>query len=113
MRPKPFTRASLAVAAAWLAGTALSFFAFRLRFPRFHGTDLVAFLGTGLLAEELLFRGAVYALASRALPDVRIGPLAMADLVSAALFSCAHLQYFDWKLTPAALAQVAIISQIA
>lgn len=107
LRPRPFTRRAALVAAAWLAGTVLSL---RLTggFRKFHGVDLVAFLGTGLLAEELLFRGALYQLALAALPGRRLGPLAAADWISAAAFSLAHLQYHGYRLTPAAAAQLAV-----
>ncbi len=107
LAPRTPSRRALIAGAGWLAGAAISF-ALGASFTRFHGTDLVAFLATGLLGEELLFRGAIYSLALAALPRRRVGPLALAAVLSAAVFSLSHFQYHGWHATPAALAQVGI-----
>ena len=107
LRPRAPTRSALIAGAAWLTGAVLSF-TLGARFTRFQGTDLVAFLGTGLFAEELLFRGALLELGRRALPAWRAGPVSLASLCAAALFSLSHFQYRGFHATPVALAQVGI-----
>lgn len=109
-RPRPGTRwrAILIPGAVWLLLSAVVLFSgggVRLALPR--TTDLVAHLGTGLLAEELLFRGALQALAERAFPGRRIGPLPFAVLVQAGFFSLSHAQYHAFALGPS-LPQMAL-----
>jgi membrane protease YdiL (CAAX protease family) len=65
--------------------------------------SVVCFLLTGLFAEELLFRGALYALAKKVLPDRRIWVLTLPVFWTAALFGLHHFQFHGFKLTgPAA-----------
>jgi membrane protease YdiL (CAAX protease family) len=97
-------RSVLAVAAIWTIGTAVAVLGFRVWTPTlgFHrAADWVAFLGTGLLAEELLFRGAVFHLAAQALGDER-----RALWASAILFALAHAQYHAFRPSAALFAQV-------
>gem|GEM_PF-1316628 len=101
-------RPLLLLGAAWLLGTAL--FAqlglgVTAALPR--TSDLIAFLGTGLLAEELLFRGALQALAERAFPGKRLGPLPLSALVQAGFFSLSHAQYHGYSFG-AALPQICL-----
>lgn len=66
--------------------------------------ELTAFLLLARLQEELLFRGAIFELAERAWPRViRWAPL----LLSTRFFSLHHLQLHHYRLTPAAIGQMA------
>ena len=70
--------------------------------------DVVAFMLTGLLAEELLFRGVVFQVVLRcARSVVPTSAWAAAVLVSAGFFAVQHLQYHGFQLTPAAAVQIA------
>ena len=99
------------IACVWFIPDLLMVYVARVPVPALRSApDFVAFLFTGLLAEELLFRGAIYQLAERTLPRayVTIGermPL-WPIVVSALLFSLAHLQYYGFAITGPAIAQV-------
>ena len=87
----------------WLAGAVVAVFLARVFVPRICGAvDTIAFLGTGLLAEELLFRGAIYQLTARAWPARRWAPL----VVSSLSYAVSHLQFHGFAATPAALTQI-------
>ena len=92
-----------ALALSWLVPTLLVLLiahpAPMVALPRL--TDRIAHLGTGLLAEELLFRGALQPLASR----VTRPPIAI--LISSLCFALSHLQHHSWQLN-ASLPQLAI-----
>jgi len=112
LRPPPRDapwRIVLAVAGLWTLGTAVAALGFRVWTPAlgFHrAADWVAFLGTGLLGEELLFRGAVFHLAADVFhddPARRLGPAVWA---SAVLFALAHAQYHAFRVTGALVVQV-------
>ena len=99
----PWRRICL-IAAGWLLPTLIILSTVHppamVALPR--ATDRLAHLLTGLLAEELLFRGALQPLAARA---VKSSPAAV--LISAAFFSASHLQHHGWSLA-AALPQLAL-----
>ena len=107
--PMPATpwRIVLIAAASWLAGSVLALFVFHVWTPVLPTwIDVTSFLLTGLLAEELLFRGAVFTLAERVVAPAGRLPLA-AVAISAATFGIQHLGYHGWHFTSAALTQVA------
>ncbi len=90
------------IAAAWLAATAVADFWVRVYLPPIHGVvEIAAFLGFGLMAEEFLFRGAMFAVAKQ------LGGDWFAIVFSAIFFSLSHFQYHGYHLTPAAIAQSA------
>lgn len=60
------------------------------------------------VAEEFLFRGAIYDL-TEDLWSRRLGPLSMAVWVSSALFALSHFQYHGFLVTRSSLEQVAYI----
>ena len=64
---------------------------------------LVIFLGTGLLAEEFWFRGAIFSLTERAYPRHQ---QRWAILLSAACYGLSHWQYHGFGLTAAAAVQI-------
>ena len=64
---------------------------------------LIAFLLLGPLWEELLFRGAIFELAERAVPASSLAPI----LLSSLLFSVHHMELHGFALTSAARLQVA------
>ena len=64
---------------------------------------VIGFLVFGPIAEELLFRGAVFELAYRAFPHTTAAPV----FISTALFSAYHLQIHSYHITPFVLAQLA------
>jgi len=99
------------IAGFWFIPDLLMLYVARVPVPVLRSTpDLTAFLLTGLLAEELLFRGAIYQLAERTLPCtfVSVGVrLPLWPIVASALFfSLAHLQYYGFAITVPALAQL-------
>lgn len=69
--------------------------------------DVVAFMLTGLLAEELLFRGAIFQMVLRCAGSINPVLEWAAVLVSAGFFAVQHLQYHGFQLTPAAAIQLA------
>jgi len=72
--------------------------------PYATGTAAVlGFLVFGPIAEELLFRGAVFELAKRVFPQSTAAPIA----ISAVLFSAYHLQIPGYEVTPFVLFQLA------
>jgi hypothetical protein len=69
-----------------------------------HGAaPVAAFLVCGLVGEELLFRGTIFELSERAVPQWPEAPL----LVSSVFFSLQHFQFHQFQLSGAALGQVA------
>ena len=99
------------IAAFWFVPDLLMVYVARVPLPVLRAApDFTAFLLTGLLAEELLFRGAIYQLAERALPRTFVSAGVRIPLwpivVSALLFSVAHLQYYGFAITGPALAQL-------
>ncbi len=94
--------ALLLLSGAWLIVTAIADFVVHVYLPPVHGASAVAaFLLCGAVAEELLFRGAVFGLAKQVW-----GKGWKPVLLSAAAFSLAHLQYHSFRLTPQAWAQI-------
>ncbi len=92
----------LLLSGTWLVATAIADFVVHIYLPPVHGASAIAaFLLCGVLAEELLFRGAVFGLAEQVWGD-GWKPV----FLSAAAFSLAHLQYHSFRLTPQALAQI-------
>ena len=92
------------VASAWLIGTVIAIHGFGVYVPPLPRTvDVAAFLGFGLLAEELLFRGAIFAVAAHVFPSRRALPI----VLTAVLFSLQHLQYYRFHAGTQALTQVA------
>ena len=70
-------------------------------------SDWLVFLATGLIAEELWFRGSIYQLAEQVLP-AEPGRLPWLVIgTSAALFGLSHLQYYGFRPSAPAFAQVA------
>jgi membrane protease YdiL (CAAX protease family) len=89
------------MSAAWLTTTAVAVFWFRVYVPPVHGVvETAAFLVFGMMAEEFLFRGALFSVAKQ------LGGNWFATFASAIFFSLSHFQYHSYHLTPAAIAQV-------
>ena len=65
--------------------------------------DVAAFMGFGLVAEELLFRGAIFSLCRRVFPAHAMLPIVWTSL----LFGLQHLQYHHFHADAHALTQVA------
>ena len=90
------------VSAGWLLGTVVAIFWVRIYSPPIHGVvETLAFLVFGLMAEELLFRGAIFSVAKQ------LRGAWFAILASAIFFSLSHFQYHAYHLTPEAITQVA------
>ena len=107
--PLPQTpwRTVLIASAMWLFGTILALFVFHVWTPLLPSwIDLVSFLVTGLLAEELLFRGAVFSLAEKVSGATDHPPIAAIGL-SAVLFGLQHFGYHGWNFSQSAWTQVA------
>ena len=67
-------------------------------------TDIVVFIGTGLLAEEFWFRGMLFSLFTRV---VRSGSNHMPILLTSVLYALSHWQYHGFQFTVAAAIQLA------
>ncbi len=92
----------LFLSGAWLVVTAVADFVVDVYLPPIHrASAIAAFLVCGAVAEEFLFRGAVFDSAERIW-----GEGWKPVLLSAAAFSLAHLQYHSFRLTPQAWAQI-------
>jgi membrane protease YdiL (CAAX protease family) len=88
----------------WLAGSALVAFHVGHWVTYTNGlASVIGFVLVAPLAEELLFRGAIFELAERAWPLNPAAPIWM----SSVLFSLHHLDLHGFQLTRAALGQVA------
>lgn len=106
--PAPRWRPALILTVAWICVPTLFVLLTRgtgrVIAPRDLG-DYVSLLLTGLWAEELLFRGALFDLAEAALPDSAWKPVGIVCL-TAALAALTHFQYHGFHLTREALLQV-------
>lgn len=92
-------------AALWLVPTAFLTLAHQVWVPYISGPiDIIAFMLTGLLAEEFLFRGAIYDLFLSASGHKAGTKLAIG--YSAIFFGLSHFQYHHFALTQASVAQV-------
>jgi membrane protease YdiL (CAAX protease family) len=88
----------------WLAGSALAALGVGHWITYTNGlASVVGFVVVAPLAEELLFRGAIFELAERVWPQVPAAAIG----VSAVLFGIHHLDLHHFVPTPAALGQVA------
>lgn len=68
--------------------------------------DVIAFLITGLLAEEFLFRGCIYELAKKAYPHLYVWKNSGAIIISSLLFGLQHFAYHQFLFTSEAIIQV-------
>ena len=101
---RPNWRRAGIVAAGWLVGTAVAVHGFGVYVPALErSVDVAAFMFFGLLAEEMLFRGALFTLVAHVLPARTVVPVVW----TAVLFSLQHLQYHHYHLTAQAITQVA------
>lgn len=92
------------VSGVWLIGTVFAIYVVRVYVPPLpRSVDVAAFMGFGLLAEELLFRGALFAIATAAFPTGGVAPI----IWTAAFFSMQHLQYHHFRADHHALTQIA------
>ena len=98
--------------ASWLTGSIVAVFVLRVWIPALDSwVDKVSFEVTGLLAEEFLFRGAVFTLAMHAFPRTNHN-LMIAVVISASLFGLQHFGYHGWHFGAAALTQVVYTSAL-
>ena len=68
--------------------------------------DGTAFMLTGLIAEEILFRGILYDLCNKVFGYRRFLNFSIPVLLTAILFGLQHLSYHGFKITPASTTQV-------
>jgi hypothetical protein len=61
---------------------------------------------TGLLAEEFLFRGAIYELTKKAFPNLYIWRFSGPVLISSIFFGLQHLGYHHFQINQASISQV-------
>lgn len=96
-----------ALAAIWLGATAYFVLVRKVWVPDLpRWIDVVAFIVTGLLAEEFFFRGALFEAGKALLRDRKLIGLSLPVLLTAVLFSLQHLGYHDWTLSSAVVAQI-------
>jgi membrane protease YdiL (CAAX protease family) len=97
----------VALALLWLLPAAYAVLVAKIWVPSLpRWIDVVAFMLTGLLAEELLFRGAIFQMATRAAGSHTALAAWAAVLVSAGFFALQHIQYHGFQLSPAAAVQI-------
>lgn len=107
-RPRAGSWRVWAVAAAWLVAAGGVVAATDVYVPGVAGwRNAVAFHATRVLAEELLFRGALYQLVRRLAPGRVAGPFSVPVVATAVLFALSHFQYHAFRLTVASVTQVA------
>ena len=107
--PLPTTpwRTEIAASGSWLCSSILALFVFHVWTPLLPSwIDVSSFLLTGLLGEELLFRGAVFSLGQRMFGPTGRLPLAAIG-ISAVSYGVQHLGYHGWHFSATALTQVA------
>lgn len=93
----------------WLLPSALVIFVLRFWVVPLPGVaDVVAFLLTGMLAEEFLFRGAIYGLGQRLRPGPLVRRFDLGVVLSATFFGLSHFQYHGFRLVPEAWFQVGV-----
>lgn len=68
--------------------------------------DFTAFLLTGLLAEELLFRGTIFNLCGKVFGFRKIAKFSAPVWISAILFSLQHLGYHGFQINSASVSQL-------
>lgn len=96
------------ITALWLVGTAVNVHVLDVwTFAPVSAADWVAFLLTGLLCEELLFRGVLVDVVERVRPTQPNARLGAAVWISSVLFGLSHLQFHGFALSGPALTQVA------
>lgn len=89
----------------WLVPTAWLVLGHRVWVPRIvEPVDVIAFMITGLLAEEFLFRGAIYGLVCSLFENISGRVVAIG--CSALFFGLSHFQYHNFEMTQAAVTQV-------
>lgn len=69
-------------------------------------TDVVAFMVTGVVAEEILFRGIIFDLTRVAFKAKKVLAFSAPVLISSLLFGLQHLSYHGFQITPASITQV-------
>jgi membrane protease YdiL (CAAX protease family) len=100
-------RALFVASGCWLLLVATFTFATRWwTFVPSSAADFLAFLITGLLVEELLFRGVIFDLAKRTLAGDSTARVPRWVWFSAAVFALSHLQFHGFEPSAAALTQV-------
>lgn len=68
--------------------------------------DWTAFMITGLVAEEILFRGILYDLCVKVFRDRKISNLSLPVLITSILFGLQHFAYHGFKINAASITQV-------
>lgn len=93
-------RLIVVLSAAWLTVLAVATFGFDVGTSHWESLrlDLVVGLVMGVVAEELVFRGAVFQLAERVRPGREGSLLSFPVLVSGGLFALGHLQYWQFDV---------------
>jgi membrane protease YdiL (CAAX protease family) len=104
---KPNWQLAIKTSLIWILPTAYFVLIKRVWVPEIlTWIDITAFMITGLLAEELLFRGSIYELANKVMPNAKMGSFSGAVLISALLFGLQHFSYHHFQLSQAAITQV-------
>lgn len=99
---------SFRIAILWLVPTFYFVLVKKVWVPEISGwIDITAFMLTGLLAEEFLFRGCIYNLAMKTMPNIHIWRFSAATIISALLFGLQHIGYHRFQFTQAATIQIA------
>lgn len=98
---------TLVLAAIWLIATAYFVLIKKVWVPTLKDwIDYVAFMITGLIAEEILFRGIIFDLSTKVFGDKKLLSFSMPVLFSAVVFGLQHLAYHKFEINAASITQV-------
>ena len=92
---------------AWLILTAYFVLVKKVWVPSLQTwADVIAFMITGVVAEEILFRGIIFDLTRVAFKARGVLAFSTPVLMSSLLFGLQHLSYHGFQITPASITQV-------
>lgn len=101
-------RNTIILATCWLTVTAYFVLVRKIWVPALNDwVDYVAFMVTGLIAEEFLFRGILFDLSTKVFRDKRVLQFSVPVLVTSILFGLQHISYHGFILSSASITQVA------
>lgn len=110
LKYKPTTEqrnSALILCGCWLMATAYFVLIQKVWVPTLKDwIDAVAFMITGLIVEEILFRGIVFDLSKKVFGDKKFGSFSIAVIISALLFGIQHLSYHHFAINSASITQL-------
>lgn len=103
----PNWKKSLLIASFWISSAIYFVLIKKIPVLQIQGwEDIVSFMATGLLAEELLFRGYIYSLIKKNYPNLCFLNIPCSVVISSLLFGLHHLSYHHFQFSFESMAQV-------